>query len=179
MAENAMYIQWRLAATVLLDSLLLNSWMQLVLHHASDRPPSGSSKKRRRPLRGSGTARTTWNLNEHTRLACTPWPKNPQGNATAVLLGHTTPTGIGPERRYGFQLMMVGDEQGLLSMSDIIWCHMLSILLSSLYKCHGFWLVYITLVIVSAQCIWPAGQPSLPPYICMYVCPSQTMMSPF
>ena len=48
---------------------------------------------------------------------------HPPGSATTVLLGppiHTTPTGIGPERRYGFQLNMVGDEQGLPCMSDII-----------------------------------------------------------
>ena len=47
---------------------------------------------------------------------------HPPGSATAVLLGppiHTTPTGIGPERRYGFQLKMVGDEQVRPCMSDI------------------------------------------------------------
>ena len=39
------------------------------------------------------------------------------GSATTVLLGpHTTATGIGPERRSGFQLKMVGDEQGLPCM---------------------------------------------------------------
>ena len=39
---------------------------------------------------------------------------HPPGSATTVLLGpHTTATGIGPKRRSGFQLKMVGDEQGL------------------------------------------------------------------
>ena len=39
--------------------------MQSVLHHASDRSPSGSSKKRRRqPLHGSGTAGSEWQLTE-------------------------------------------------------------------------------------------------------------------
>ena len=42
---------------------------------------------------------------------------HPPGSATTVLLGpHTTATGIGPERRSGFQLKMVGDEQGLSCM---------------------------------------------------------------
>ena len=70
---------------------------------ASDRPLSGSSKKmQRQPLHG--TTGTEWK------------------QTTAVLLRlpmHTAPTGIGPERRYGFQLKMVGDEQGIPCMSDI------------------------------------------------------------
>ena len=42
---------------------------------------------------------------------------HPPGSATTVLLEpHTTATGIGPERRSGFQLKMVGDEQGLPCM---------------------------------------------------------------
>ena len=46
----------------------------------------------------------------------------PPGSATTALLGppiHSTPTGIGPEKRYGFQLKMVGDEQVLPCMSNI------------------------------------------------------------
>ena len=114
MAGNAMYIQWRLAVAVLLDSLLWRSWIQSVLHHTSNRPPSTSSKKRIWNSRDRIETGRTWH-DSHAH-------HHPPGNATAVLLGppiHRTPTGIGPERRYGFQLKMVGDEQRLPCMSDI------------------------------------------------------------